>query len=75
MIVIDGVISDQTISVSSEDKVSEIRRLLGLQKPALKIFKQVREVKDTEIVGELFNQNDEITIFNEDYQIEIRSRY
>ena len=44
--------------------------MLGLQKPALKIFKQVREVKDTEIVGEVFKENDEITVFDEDYEIE-----
>ena len=57
-----GEINDPTIEVSATDKVEVICNKLKLDKASLKLYKQWKEVGMNEIVGDVFEADDTITI-------------
>ena len=57
-----GEINDPTVEVLVTDKVEVICNKLGLDKASLKLNKQMREVGLNEIVGDIFEAEDTITI-------------
>ena len=57
-----GETNDPTIEVSATDKVEVICNKLKLDKASLKLYKQWKEVGMNEIVGDVFEADDTITI-------------
>ena len=57
-----GEINDPTLEVSVTDKVEVICNKLKLDKASLKLYKQWKEVGMNEIVGDVFEADDTITI-------------
>ena len=60
-----GEINDPTIEVYATDKVEVICNKLKLDKASLKLYKQFKEVGMNEIVGDVFEAEDTITIRSE----------